>query len=139
MVFWRVSRHACANATGDPVSFEPAFEQHSSVQCNRFWVQLLTETNGTIVTSAMCAVRAGYPMKLENYIMSPNLVSSLGQKLASFKCAHVYGTHTNNFAGEHMGGLSGELKSVALGDNCHSGGTHECADTQGWAINQTRR
>eukprot|EP00966_Prymnesium_polylepis_P044005 1020089-Prymnesium_polylepis.1 len=77
-----------ADATGDPVSFEPAFEspfeQHSSVQRNRFWVQLLKETNGTIVTSAMCVVRVDYPMKLENYIMSPNLMSSLGKKLSSF-------------------------------------------------------
>ena len=60
----------CPGMRGDdsrPVDYDPAFADHLSVQGTKHWLILQERTGAIVVSSAMCALREGYPQKLENY------------------------------------------------------------------------
>ena len=96
----------CPEVRGDSqrqVSFDPAFKTHSTVMDMDHWNQLQQQTGAHRVVSAMCALRMGYPQKLESFMLSQNLAPTLGTKLAALECVHPPGTHINSFAGEKHG------------------------------------
>ena len=66
----------------------------------------------------MCALRDGYPQKLENYMITQNLLNSLGVKLSSLVCAHPTGTHVTSFAGTSHGKLDTRSSQRWLPELC---------------------
>ena len=103
---WFISE--CPALRGDesrPVDFDPAFADHLSVQGTQHWVRLRELTGAIVVTSSMCSLREGYPQKLENFMITQNLLNSLGVRLSTLVCVHPTGTHATSFAGTENGKL----------------------------------
>ena len=96
----------CPEVRGNPqriLSFNPSFETHSTVMDMQHWQALAQKTGAHRICAAMCALREGYPQKLESIMISPNLAPTLLRQLQALECTHVPGTHDNSFAGEQRG------------------------------------
>ena len=91
----------CPSMRGDMESatmFDPTFDMHSSVQRGSYWTTLKNETGAIIVSANMCPLKELYPPKASDFMISSNLIASLGIKLASLACPHPLGTHDGRFS-----------------------------------------
>ena len=91
----------CPSMRGDKESatmFDPTFDMHSSVQRGSYWTTLKNETGAIIVSANMCPLKELYPPKASDFMISSNLIASLGIKLASLACPHPLGTHDGRFS-----------------------------------------
>ena len=66
---------------------------------------------------ATCALREGYPQKLEDFCISPNL-HELGRALSALQCVHPPGTHVNSFAGADQGKWDVKSSQVWIPELC---------------------
>ena len=78
--------------------FDPTFDMNSSVQRVSYWTALKNETGAIIVSANMCPLKELYPPKASDFMISSNLIASLGIKLASLACPHPLGTHDGRFS-----------------------------------------
>ena len=67
----------------------------------------------------MCALKSSGPQKLEDFMISSNLATSLGIKLESLVCTHPIGTHTTSLAGTAYGGLDARPSQRWMIELCH--------------------
>ena len=103
-----------------PVSYvDSSLSEHLSVIGTKHRYQLKLDTDAIIVTSAMCALKSSGPQKLEDFMISSNLATSLGIKLESLVCTHPIGTHATSLAGTAYGGLDARPSQRWMLELCH--------------------
>ena len=111
----------CPEVRGDDtriVSYDPAFSSHSTVMDMHHWQQLQQDTQARRACAAMCALREGYPQKLESIMFSPNLAPTLEQPLRELECVHLPGAHANSFGGERRGKWNVSSSQTWLSEFC---------------------
>ena len=109
---------SCRGDRSNVASFDPAFAAHANVKSGKYWKELADSTGSFKVTSAMCALRDGYPQKLTDWLISPNL-SGLARRLGELQCVHPPGAHVNSFAGEQHGQMNIRKSQVWMPEICN--------------------
>ena len=99
------------------VTYDPAFSAHASVKCGRYWKQLRADIGAVVVSIATCSLRDGYPQKLEDFTLSPNL-PELAITLSALQCKHPPGSHANSFAGVEHGKWSVKSSQTWIPELC---------------------